>query len=204
MMQARFNLITMDPLRLGDSVWFIETEVRPAVERLDGSLGLSLYTNPELGVAVLESYWVSRDTLRASEHQVSASRQAAVRRAVGTVSVERYRVPVCEREIPLRTGAGLRLTRMDIDPANAEEAAEVYGATAVPSLAETDGFCAALLFLDRRTGHSIGETIWLNPQRLAASRSAAAAVRVETVALTGCVIRAVEEYGLVFSSARNP
>jgi hypothetical protein len=93
---------------------------------------------------------------------------------------------------------------MDIDPANAEEAAEVYGATAVPSRAETDGFCAALLFLDRRTGHSIGETIWLNPQRLAASRSAAAAVRVETVALTGCVIRAVEEYGLVFSSARNP
>jgi hypothetical protein len=171
---------------------------------LDGSLGLSLYTNPALGVAVLESYWVSRDTLRASEHQVSASRQAAVRRAVGTVSVERYRVPVCEREIPLRTGAGLRLTRMDIDPANAEEAAEVYGATAVPSLTETDGFCAALLFLDRRTGHSIGETIWLNPQRLAASRSAAAAVRVETVALTGCVIRAVEEYGLVFSSARNP
>jgi hypothetical protein len=203
MMQARLNLITMDPLRLGDSVRFIETEVRPAVERLDGSLGLSLYTNPELGVAVLESYWVSRDTLRASEDQVSASRQAAIRKAVGTVSVERYRVPVSEREIPLRAGAGLRLTRMDVDPDKAEEAAEVYGATAVPALAETEGFCAALLFLDRRTGHSIGETIWLNHHRLAASRSAAAAVRVETVTLTGCVIRAVEEYGLVFSSAHN-
>ena len=203
MMQARLNLITADPLRVGDWVRFIETEVRPAVERLDGSLGLSLYANPELGVAVLESYWVSRDTMRASEHQVSAGRQAAIRRAVGTVSVERYRVPVCEREVPLRTGAGLRLTRMDIDPVKAEEAAEVYGVTVVPALAETEGFCAALLFIDRETGHSIGESIWLNHHRLAASRSAAAAVRAETVTLTGCVIRAVEEYGLVFSSAHN-
>jgi hypothetical protein len=29
-------------------------------------------------------------------------------------------------------------------------------------------------------------------------------VRVETVASTGCVIRAVEEYSLIFNSARKP
>jgi hypothetical protein len=49
----------------------------------------------------------------------------------------------------------------------------------------------------------ISESIWRNPQALAASRSAAATVRVEMVASTGCVIRAVDEYGLVFSSARK-
>jgi hypothetical protein len=58
-LQARFNLVIADPLLLGDSVKFIGAEVRPVVENLPGSLGMSLYTNPELGVAVLESFWTS-------------------------------------------------------------------------------------------------------------------------------------------------
>src|ERR1700730_7327108 len=203
MLQARLNLITADPLRLPDSVDYIKGEVRPVVESLHGSLGMSLYTNPELGVAILESFWASREALLQSEQIASPRRHDAVRRAMGTVCVERYRVPVFEREAPLDTGMGLRLTRMDVEPSRGEDAVETYGDTAVPWLAETDGFCGALLLIDRNTGHSVSETIWLDDKALAASRSAAAAIRVETVSSTGCVIRAVEEYGLVFSSARN-
>jgi hypothetical protein len=33
-MQVRFNLITADPVRLGDSLKFTEAEVRPVVESL--------------------------------------------------------------------------------------------------------------------------------------------------------------------------
>ena len=203
MLNVRFNLITADPLRLGDSVKFIESKVRPLVESQPGSLGTSLYANPEIGLAILESFWVSRDALRASEQMVAPGRREAVRSATGTVSVERYRVPVFEREAPLHASAGLRLTRMDVEPSRVEDAVEAYGDTAVPWLADTAGFCAALLLVDRTTGHSISETIWRDAEALAASRSVAAAVRVDTVATTGCVIRAVEEYGLVFSSARK-
>jgi hypothetical protein len=56
-------------------------------------------------------------------------------------------------------------------------------------LAETAGFCGS-------------ETIWDSPKTLAASRSVAARVRAETVKSTGCAIRALEEYDLVFSTAR--
>jgi hypothetical protein len=70
-MQVRFNLITADPLRLGDSLKFIEAEVRPVVESLHGSLGISLYANPELGVAIVESFCASRAALVQSEEMVS-------------------------------------------------------------------------------------------------------------------------------------
>jgi hypothetical protein len=126
-----------------------------------------------------------------------------VERAAGTVSVERYQVPVFEAEAPVRSGAGLRLTRMDFERGAVEDSVEAYGDTAVPWLAETDGFCRTLLLVDERTGHAISETVWQNQEVLAATRSVAAAVRVETVASTGCVIRAVEEYGLVANSARK-
>ena len=203
MMRARVNLITADPDRMADAIGYIKTSVRPAVDSMDGSLGLSLYANAEIGVAVLESFWASREALIHSEQMAAPRRTDVVRRAVGTVSVERYRVPVYEREAPLDTAAGLRLTRMDVDPPRIEDTVECFGATVVPRLADaTGGFCGALLLVDRDTGRSISETMWASRKALAASRGEAAAVRVETVQSTGALIRAVEEYGLVFSTAR--
>lgn len=202
-MHVRFNLITADPQRLDDAVKYIEAEVRPAVENQPGSLGISLCTNPALGLAIVESFWASGDAMRASEHRVSLGRREVVERAAGTVSVERYRVPVFERHAPPHAGAGLRLTRMTIEPFAVEDAVEAYGTTIVPWLAETEGFGSSLLLLDRNSGLSISETSWRDSEALAASRSLAAAVRVEMVASSGFVIRAVEEYGLLFSSARK-
>jgi hypothetical protein len=203
MQHVRFNLITADPGRLGDSVTFIESEVRPQVDSQPGSLGTALYTDPVHGLAILESFWASDDAMSASEHTVSPQRREAVRRAAGTVSVERFKVPVFELEAPLHAGAGLRLTRMDIEPSRVEDAVEAYGDSAVPWLADSAGFCSALLLVDDRTGHAISETVWRDEDALAASRGVAAKIRVETVEATDCVIRAVEEYGLVSTSARK-
>jgi heme-degrading monooxygenase HmoA len=202
-LHMRFNLITADPVKLVDSVKSIESEVRPQVEGQSGSLGTALYTNPEPGLVILESFWASGDAMQASEHQVASGRREAVQRAAGTVSVERFEVPVFELEAPVRSGAGLRLTRMDFEPGSVEDAVEAYGDTAVPWLAGTEGFCSTLLLVDETTGHAISETLWRDREVMAATRSVAAAVRVETVASTGCVVRAVEEYGLVATSARK-
>jgi hypothetical protein len=202
MMRARVNLITADPDRMADTIGYIKNSVRPAVESMDGSLGLSLYAHAEIGVAVLESFWVSHGAMIHSEQLAAPRRTDVVRRAMGTVSVERYQVPVYEREAPLDTAPGLRLTRMDVDTGQIEDAVECFGTTVVPRLADTAGFCGALLLVDWDSGHSISETMWDSQKALAASRSEAAAVRVETVRSTGALIRAVEEYDLVFSTAR--
>jgi hypothetical protein len=45
--------------------------------------------------------------------------------------------------------------------------------------------------------------VWQNVEALAASGSVAAAIRVQTIEATDGVVRPVEEYGLVASSARR-
>jgi len=203
MWHIEFNLITADPARLGKAVTFIETGFRPEVESRPGSLGITLCVNPELGVAILQSVWAARDFLLMSQDAVQPGRREAVRRAAGTISVERYRVPVFELERPLKPGAVLQVTRMDIAPQMVDDGVHAYGDTVVPWLADAVGFGGALLLADPATGHAISETMWPDPQRLAASRGVAAAARAEMAESAGWVIRAVEEYGLVFSSARK-
>jgi len=46
MLHVRLNLITADPIRLGDSVRFVENVVRPVVESQPGNLGMALNLNP--------------------------------------------------------------------------------------------------------------------------------------------------------------
>ena len=205
MLQARFHLITADPPGLADVLKFIETEVRPQTENREGSLGMSLYANPDAGAAVLESFWATRDMLLLNENKGWPDFGDALRHAGGTASVETYRVPVYEWDWagPLDPGAGLRLTRAETEPSKADDAVEAYGDTVVPALAETDGFVGSLLLAGPGTGRLIGEAVWRSPQALAANRSATTAAWAEMVESTGCVIRAVDEYGLVFSSARK-
>jgi hypothetical protein len=203
-LHAGLSLITVNPLRLDESVKHIETEVGPQAERLSGSLGLSLHVNADLGLAVLETFWVSGDTLRAGERVIAARKEEAVRRATGTITVEHYAVPVFEQEAPVTAGAGVRLTRIDVAPSRAEDAIEVFGDTAVPWLADTKGFCRTIYLIDRNSGRSVSETVWQDGRALAGSRSAAAAIRTEVVTAAGGVIRAVEEYSVVVNSTRKP
>ena len=191
---------------MADTISYIKTSVRPAVDSMEGSLGLSLYANAEIGVAgtrVVLGVARGADPFRADGRgRAPAHRRGAPGRGHG----ERRALPGSggyEREAPLDTAAGLRLTRMDVDTPRIEDTVECFGATVVPRLADARGFCGALLgWSTGDTGRSISETMWVSRRALAASRGEAAAVRVETVQSTGALIRAVEEYDLVFSTAR--
>jgi quinol monooxygenase YgiN len=140
--------------------------------------------------------------MQAGEQIIAPSRDEAVRRSAGTLTVERYAVPVFERERPVPAGAGVRLTRMDVEPSDVDDAVEVFGDTAVPLLAETGGCRSILYLVDYISGRTISESIWTDAAAMAASRSAAAAARVEAATAAGGVVRTVEEYSVAFSSAR--
>ncbi|MGH3199245.1 MAG: hypothetical protein ACRDNT_25735 [Streptosporangiaceae bacterium] len=202
----RLNLITAGPPGLGECIRHIESVVRPALESQPGSLGLSLLASPELGVAALKSFWASRRALRVSEQAAASVRGELARRAGGSVTGQQCRILIFEREVPLHGGEAVRLTRMKAKPSAVEVVTEVFGDTVVPWLAETPGFRDALLFADLDSGQLISETVWRDPQARAASPvlwAPAAVIRAGVLDAADCVVRAVEDYSLVFSSARE-
>ena len=77
MMHVRISLITAAPPVLAGCLAYLEGKVRPVVESQPGSLGLSLYANAEIGVAVLESFWESHKALIHSEQMAAPRRTEA-------------------------------------------------------------------------------------------------------------------------------
>jgi hypothetical protein len=155
---------------------------------------MSLLANPEPGIAIVESFWVSQLELQASENTDRILRGEMARQASGPVTVEHYEVAIFEREAPLWGRQAVRLTRMTVKPSGVNDVIDVFGDTVVPSLAGTPGFRGALLFADPASGRLISETLWRDAQTQAASPSAAAIIRANVLDEVECRICAIEDY----------
>ena len=204
MMHVRVSLITADAQVLAGCIGYLQAEARPVLESRPGSLGLSLLAGLEGGVAIVESFWATQDTLLMSAQTDALVRGELARRVKQPVTAEDYEVPVFEREAPLRGREAVQLTRVEVKPPGVLDVIEVYGDTAVPRLAGTPGFRGALLFATPDRGQLISQTVWRDPAARAASPNLAGIIRSEVLAEEDCEIRAVADYSLVFNSARKP
>lgn len=202
-MYVRINMLAGDPAQLGEATRYLETTVRPHVETQSGSRGLAVLANEGLGTCVIASYWDSADAMSASEQAVQVSRKEITELIHGTVTVEHYEVPVFVRRRRPGPGAGVRLTRLEGNPANGDTAEEEFRNTAVPALMDMAGLCSVQLMTDRATGRGLVVTAWEDMDALNASRAASAALRASVTAETHLTVRAVEEYSLIFSSVRE-
>jgi heme-degrading monooxygenase HmoA len=200
MEHARLNLMTADPRFLEDAVRFVELDARAQIEREPGHRGLSVATDAEVGVAVVASFWVSHDAMKEGERLVRPLFDQAARKATATVSHEQFEVANSVRFARPEAGAGVRITRSEVAPPRMDAAITDYEDAALPWLSEVDGLCSTSLFVHRRTGRAVHETVWRDAGALAASRSRAAEIRVEAATATDAQIRALEEYLLVFTS----
>lgn len=204
MLHVRFSQITADTHALDGFVKYIEGEARPAMESQLGSLGLSLLASPEGGIVISGSFWASQLALQASEETDAIFRRELARRAGAPVTIEDYEVVVFEREARLWGGEAVQLTRIEVKPSGVDDVIGVVGDTVVPELAETPGFCSALLFADPASGRLISGTVWRDPQTRAASPSVAPMIRANVLDEMNCQIHAAEDYSLVYNSVRVP
>jgi hypothetical protein len=200
MMHVWFSAISADPRVLAGCIGYLKDEARPVLESQHGSLGVSLLEGR--GVVISESFWATHAALWQSQETNAKLRGELARRIQRPVTANDYQVAVFEREAP--PGPAVRLTRLEVKPAGVPDVVQVYGDTAVPRLADTHGFCEALLFADPEGGQLISQTGWRDPAARAASPSVAEMIRSNVLADDDCQIRAVEDYRLVFDSARKP
>jgi hypothetical protein len=206
-LHTRLNWIAADTAALDECVAYVEREIRPVLESLPGSLGISVLADRERGVAIFGSVWGTGAEMSGSENAEAPLRAKLASRAGGPVTVEDYQVPIyelVEQEALPRRGYAVLMTRMQVRPSQVDDAIEVIGDIAVPSLIEAPGFRDAQLFADPASGRLISETTWRDPAARAAAPSVAAIVRAEVPDEAAGEIRAVEDYVLVFSTAREP
>src|SRR5258706_4388702 len=133
-MHVRMSMLVGDPARMDEATRYLEGSARPHVEAQPGNRGMAVLTNADLGVCVIASYWDTADTMAMSEQAVEVPRKELTELVSGTLTVEHYESAVFVRRSWPTAGAGVRMTRIDGDPAYMDAAIAEFRNRGVPAL----------------------------------------------------------------------
>lgn len=203
-MFVRATTISADPSRIDELIQFVSQEVTPALDGLRGSLGLSMFVDRQTGTSTVSTAWQTVEDRAATESVLAPLRNKAAGLFDVQPLVELFEMAVLDRRRPAEPGFWARMTRVSMDPARVDEGIDTYGTTTLPALELLDGFCSAVLLVDRDSGAGVSSVVFDGRASLEASREQGEQIRRTTSAKAGAEIVEVREAEIVIAGIRVP
>jgi quinol monooxygenase YgiN len=201
---ARSTTIDARPEAIDGGIAHVRDEVLPAVEAMDGCVGISLMVDRETGRCILTSAWESEDAMRASAEQVASMRDRAAEMFGGPASVAQWEIAVLHRDHRSGDGACVRATWFKVPQGQGTGAVDLYRDSVLPALEEFEGFCSASLFVDRSTGRAVSSVTFDSADAMDRNREQARSLRTARLRDLGADQLDVGEFELAIAHLRVP
>ncbi|ORV28678.1 hypothetical protein AWB98_08955 [Mycolicibacterium conceptionense] len=203
-MFARSTTIAARAQAINAGIAHVRDEVMPALDDVDGCVGLSLMVNRESGDCVLTTAWRSEDAMHASAAAVAPMRHRVVETFAGTATVDEWEIAVVHREQYSGPGACVRATWLRTRPELFDRALDFYRASVLPAMEDLEGFCSASLMLDRASGRAVSSATFDSPEAMDRNRDQARALRTTRLRDLSADQIDVGEYELALAHLRVP
>ncbi|WP_369393115.1 hypothetical protein AB5J72_40320 [Streptomyces sp. CG1] len=202
-MFVRTVYATGDPAQLGTALRALNTQGHDLLEERPGYRGAGVFVDRDLGKLLTVSWWESAEARHNSDEVMSVRRPELLQPFAATVAVENYEAVVLHPGQRTLAGGGLRVTRLEFDPPDADLATDTFHAGVLPRLEVLPGFAGAALFLDRERGRGMSGVLFADRGSLAASRAGQASVRREGAAKAHTTVVTLEEFEIVHADVRG-
>src|SRR5262245_10725533 len=197
-MFVRATTINADPARIDEGVAFVRDSVMPAVATLPGSLGLSLLVDRSTGTTTVTTAWETEQARADADAVLTPLRAKGTRiLGAGTPVTELFELAVIDRLRPAEQGFFSRITRVTIDPASVEDAIDAYTSSTLHDLQLMDGYCSAVLLVDKARGLGVVSVTFDSKAHLEASRTRAEEIRRTGLDKAGAEVAEVREAEIV-------
>ena len=178
-MYARSTTIQA-PSSIDAGITHMRDTVMPALEDIDGCVGMSLLADRTSGRCIATSAWESEEAMRASEESIRPIRDQAVELFGGSAQVEEWEIAAMHREHRSSEGACVRATWVKVGPDQLDQGIDFYKMTILPALEELDGFCSASLLVDRASGRGVASATFDSVEAMERNKD-----QLDTIRATG-------------------
>ncbi|WP_030936725.1 hypothetical protein [Streptomyces sp. NRRL S-646] len=202
-MFVRTVFVTGDPAKVDTAIRALNSQGRELLEERPGYRGAGIFVDRELGKLLAASWWESEDARRNSDEVMRERRGALLEPFAATTAVENYEAAVFHQVRQPEAGGGLRITRLEFDPMDADLLAETFRASVVPRLDTLSGLARAVLLVDRERGRGLVGTTFTDRGSLVASRGPQASARHEGAAKAHVTVIGLEEFEVVYADVRG-
>ena len=165
-MYARSTTIQAQSSSIDAGIEHVRDTVMPALEGIDGCVGMSLLVDRTSGRCIATSSWESDEAMRASEESIRPMRDQAAELFGGSAQVEEWEIAAMHREHRSSEGACVRATWVNVDPDQLDGGIDFYKTTILPALEELEGFCSASLLVDRASGRGVAAATFDNAEAI--------------------------------------
>jgi hypothetical protein len=200
-MFVRTIYATGDPAKIDIAIRALNTGGRELLEERPGYRGAGVFVDRELGKLLGMSWWDSVEARRNSDQVMREHRGDLLEPFAGTLTVQNFEAVVHHVVQPPRIGGGLRVTRVEFEPGDADLIAETFRSTVVPRLETLPGLARAGLLIDRERGVGQAGILFVDRESMAAARGGQAAARHEGAAKAPVNVVGLEEFEVVHADA---
>ncbi|MEU0053899.1 hypothetical protein [Streptomyces sp. NPDC006309] len=201
-MFVRTVYATGDPALLGTAVRSLNSQGRDLLEERPGYRGASVFADRVLGKIFTASWWETEEARRNSDEVMRERRAGLLEPFAGTVAVAAYEAAVVHHLAHPLQGGGLRVTRLEFDPPDADLVIDTFRSTVVPRAESLPGLARISLLIDREGGRGVAGALFTDRTCLAASRAAMAGARHAATAKAHVDVVGLEEFEVVYADAR--
>jgi hypothetical protein len=203
-MYARSTTVRGKPEALDDGIAYVRDKVMPAVQQMNGSIGLSMLVDRESGRCITTTAWADHESLAASADGVMAMRRRAGEIMAGPTVVQEWEVALMHRLHTAHHGACARVLWTEGDTADIDGTIDRFRTTVLPQLQELPGCCSVSVLMHRDSGRAVVTTTYDSPLDMAAAKDRAMKMREEFMREMNRTITDVAEFELVLAHLRIP
>jgi heme-degrading monooxygenase HmoA len=195
---ARATTFHGRPANVDAGIAFVENEVWPMLQGIDGCRGLSMLVDRETGHCIATSSWESEEAMRASDALLRPIRDRGRDILGGSMEIDEWQIAIMHR-----TAHG-ECCRVSWVQGDLDALTETMRMGILPQLEETDGFCSASLLVNTSTGLGCATTVWETRAAMEASRMSADEMRRRAASESGGEILDVHEFDLAYAHLHVP
>jgi heme-degrading monooxygenase HmoA len=203
-MFARSSTIRGQTSMIDSGIAFVRDEAMPALQALDGFVGLSMMVDRQSGKCIATSSWQSEQAMRASAAQAGGLRSRAAEAMGGDAEADEWEVALMHRAHTAPEGACVRATWTRGDPAQTDRSIDVFKLGALAKIQELDGFCSASLLVNRNDGRGVAAITYHDRDALNRTRDTVAGIRSAATHDAGVEVLDIGEFDLTLAHLRVP
>jgi quinol monooxygenase YgiN len=203
-MYARSTTVRGIPQAMDEGIAYVRDTVMPAVQQMNGCIGLSMLSDRDSGRCIITTSWADADAMKASADGVVPMRRRAAEIMGGPAEVQEWEIAVMHRMHNAHHGACARVIWTEADPAGADRMIDTFRMGVLPRLEDLPGCCSVSVMLDRGSGRAVVTTTYDSPQDMAQATEKAMEIRREFTEQMNATVTDVLEFELVVAHLRVP
>jgi hypothetical protein len=202
---ARSTTIQAQPLSVDIGIAHVRDVVMPALQEIDGCIGLSLLVDRQSGGCIATSAWESVQAMRSSAGRVAPIRDRSALMFDGSAKVEEWDIPLVHRHHHAREGACVRATWLKVVPDQLGRSLDFYRTSVLPEMENLEGFCSASLMVDHPAcRRAVSCSTFDSIDAMARNRDRATELRSRRIRDLGAEVIDVAEFELAIAHLRVP